>query len=88
MKKSVRKKAPSPPSNPGILREVSEEKEDNAPKPENLPRRKYSSDESSEEEDVRELEGNVYTKAGIEVKWNETEIDSKNCFPPEGFLLR
>lgn len=68
MKKSVRKKAPSPPSNPGILREVSEEKEDNASKPENPPRRKYSSDESSEEEDVRELEGNVYTKAGMEVK--------------------
>lgn len=68
MKKSMRKKAPSPPSNPGILREVSEEKEDNASRPENPPRRKYSSDESSEEEDVRELEGNVYTKAGMEVK--------------------
>uniref|UniRef100_V9IL98 Multiple PDZ domain protein n=3 Tax=Apis cerana TaxID=7461 RepID=V9IL98_APICE len=67
MKKSMRKKAPSPPSNPGILREVSEEKEDNASRPENPPRRKYSSDESSEEEDVRELEGNVYTKAGIEI---------------------
>lgn len=68
MKKSIRKKAPSPPSNPGILREVSEEKEDNAAKEEDkTPRRKYSSDESSEEEDTRELEGNVYTKAGMEV---------------------
>ncbi|KOC61317.1 Inactivation-no-after-potential D protein, partial [Habropoda laboriosa] len=66
MKKSVRKKAPSPPSNPGILREVSEEKEDNASKPEEPPRRKYSSDESSEE-DTRDLEGNVYTKAGMEI---------------------
>lgn len=66
MKKSIRKKAPSPPSNPGILREVSEEKEDNASKPEEPPRRKYSSDESSEE-DMRELEGNVYTKAGMEI---------------------
>lgn len=74
MKKSVRKKAPSPPSNPGILREVSEEKEDNASKPENPPRRKYSSDESSEEEDVRELEGNVYTKAGMEVKEKLEEL--------------
>lgn len=69
MKKSIRKKAPSPPSNPGILREVSEEKEDNASKPEEPPRRKYSSDESSEE-DVRELEGNVYTKGGMEVSVN------------------
>ncbi|CAL7939331.1 unnamed protein product [Xylocopa violacea] len=66
MKKSIRKKAPSPPSNPGILREVSEEKEDNVPKPAEPPRRKYSSDESSEE-DTRELEGNVYTKAGMEI---------------------
>lgn len=66
MKKSIRKKAPSPPSNPGILREVSEEKEDNASKPEEPPKRKYSSDESSEE-DIRELEGNVYTKGGMEV---------------------
>ncbi|XP_029038727.2 uncharacterized protein LOC114874016 [Osmia bicornis bicornis] len=67
MKKSIRKKAPSPPTNPGILREVSEEKEDHhASKPEEPPRRKYSSDESSEE-DTRELEGNVYTKAGVEI---------------------
>lgn len=69
MKKSIRKKAPSPPSNPSVLRQVSEEKEDNASKEEQkpAPTRKYSSDESSEEEDVRELEGNVYTKSGMEV---------------------
>ncbi|XP_076762944.1 multiple PDZ domain protein [Xylocopa sonorina] len=66
MKKSIRKKAPSPPSNPGILREVSEEKEDNASRQAEPPRRKYSSDESSEE-DTRDLEGNVYTKAGMEI---------------------
>ncbi|KAK2587530.1 hypothetical protein KPH14_003668 [Odynerus spinipes] len=68
MKKSVRKKAPSPPSNPGILREVSEEREDHAP-PAQKPTvsKKYSSEESSEEEDIRELEGNVYTKAGMEI---------------------
>lgn len=76
MKKSMRKKAPSPPSNPGILREVSEEKEDNASRPENPPRRKYSSDESSEEEDVRELEGNVYTKAGMEVMMKNCSLKS------------
>ncbi|KAG7205615.1 hypothetical protein KM043_007578 [Ampulex compressa] len=64
MKKSIRKKAPSPPSNPGVLREVREEKEDHASGP---ARRKYSSDESSEEEDTRMLEGNVYTKAGMEI---------------------
>lgn len=34
-----------------------------------IPKKKYSSDESSEE-DNRELEGNVYTKAGLEVKYN------------------
>lgn len=73
MKKSIRKKAPSPPSNPGILREVSEEKEDHAPKEEEkAPRRKYSSDESSEEEDTRDLEGNIYTKSGMEVMSHNT----------------
>ncbi|XP_012055208.1 PREDICTED: uncharacterized protein LOC105618277 [Atta cephalotes] len=70
MKKSIRKTAPSPPVNQGILREVSEEREDHATtaitKPSQKP--KYSSDESSEdEEDTRMLEGNVYTKSGIEI---------------------
>ncbi|XP_066584888.1 multiple PDZ domain protein-like [Prorops nasuta] len=67
MKKSIRKKAPSPPSNSGTLRQVSEERDDNASRPER-PTRKYSSEESSgEEEDTRELEGNVYTKGGMEI---------------------
>jgi len=67
MKKSIRKTAPSPPVNPGILREVSEEREDHIAEPVAKP--KYSSDESSDddEEDTRMLEGNVYTKSGIEV---------------------
>lgn len=67
MKKSIRKIAPSPPVNPGILREVSEEREDHIAEPVAKP--KYSSDESSDddEEDTRMLEGNVYTKSGIEV---------------------
>jgi len=72
MKKSIRKTAPLPPVNPSILREVSEEREDHASsitpaKP------KYSSDESSDEEDTRMLEGNVYTKSGIEVTIAEAE---------------
>jgi len=68
MKKSIRKTAPSPPVNPGVLREVSEEREDHAGT-ESVPKIKYSSEESSdeEEEDIRMLEGNVYTKGGIEV---------------------
>lgn len=55
----------------GILREVSEERDDHAPpavaEPATKP--KYSSDESTDEdeEDTRMLEGNVYTKSGIEV---------------------
>ncbi|KAL6432427.1 hypothetical protein ACFW04_006782 [Cataglyphis niger] len=66
MKKSIRKTAPSPPVNPGILREVSEEREDHIAEPASKP--KYSSDESSDdEEDTRMLEGNVYTKSGIEI---------------------
>ncbi|XP_011266396.1 uncharacterized protein LOC105257462 isoform X2 [Camponotus floridanus] len=67
MKKSIRKTAPSPPVNPGILREVSEEREDHIAEPVAKP--KYSSDESSDEdeEDTRMLEGNVYTKSGIEI---------------------
>lgn len=66
MKKSIRKTAPSPPVNPGILREVSEEREDHTAEPATKP--KYSSDESSDdEEDTRMLEGNVYTKSGVEV---------------------
>lgn len=70
MKKSIRKKAPSPPANPGILREVSEEREDHAIA-EPAAKKKYSSDESSdeEEEDTRMLEGNVYTRSGIEVMY-------------------
>ncbi|KAL2719116.1 inaD-like protein isoform X3 [Vespula squamosa] len=84
MKKSVRKKAPSPPSNPGILREVSEEREDHGPPMQKPPAKKYSSEESSEEEDIRELEGNVYTKGGMEisrksagnVKRSKAEIDA------------
>ncbi|XP_043676826.1 inaD-like protein isoform X3 [Vespula pensylvanica] len=84
MKKSVRKKAPSPPSNPGILREVSEEREDHGPPVQKPPAKKYSSEESSEEEDIRELEGNVYTKGGMEisrksagnVKRSKAEIDA------------
>lgn len=78
MKKSIRKTvAPSPPVNPGILREVSEEREDHAAtaiaKPATKP--KYSSDESSEEEeDMRMLEGNVYTKSGIEVTRRENPL--------------
>ncbi|XP_024938329.1 uncharacterized protein LOC107265201 [Cephus cinctus] len=69
MKKSLRKKAPSPPKTPGILREVSEEHDDHPPQkePPQTPKPKYSSDESSEEEDTRHLEGNVYTKSGIEI---------------------
>ncbi|XP_039304524.1 uncharacterized protein LOC105196259 isoform X2 [Solenopsis invicta] len=70
MKKSIRKVAPSPPVSQGILPEVSEEREDLASsavaEPASKP--KYSSDESSEdEEDTRLLEGNVYTKDGIEI---------------------
>ncbi|XP_014610897.1 PREDICTED: uncharacterized protein LOC106790479 isoform X3 [Polistes canadensis] len=88
MKKSIRKKAPSPPSNPGILREVSEEREDHVPPaPQQVQKpltKKYSSEESSEEEDIRELEGNVYTKGGMEisrksaanVKRTKAEIDA------------
>ncbi|XP_072746135.1 multiple PDZ domain protein isoform X2 [Anoplolepis gracilipes] len=71
MKKSIRKTAPSPPVNPpGILREVSEEREDHVVSPaEPTAKPKYSSDESSDEdeEDTRMLEGNVYTKSGIEI---------------------
>ncbi|XP_015174263.1 PREDICTED: uncharacterized protein LOC107065261 isoform X4 [Polistes dominula] len=87
MKKSIRKKAPSPPSNPGILREVSEERDDHVAPPQQVqkpPTKKYSSEESSEEEDIRELEGNVYTKGGMEisrksaanVKRTKAEIDA------------
>ena len=77
MKKSIRKTAPSPPVNQGILREVSEEREDHVTtaitKPPQKP--KYSSDESSEdEEDTRMLEGNVYTKSGIEVTRAKADI--------------
>ncbi|XP_011504694.1 PREDICTED: uncharacterized protein LOC105367624 [Ceratosolen solmsi marchali] len=69
MKKSMRKRAPSPPINTGILREVSEEPEEKlkpeAPEP---LKNKYSSGESSEdEEDTRDMEGNVYTKNGVEI---------------------
>lgn len=71
MKKSIRKTAPPPPVSPGILREVSEERDDHASPAAVEPaiKSKYSSDESSDEdeEDTRMLEGNVYTKSGIEV---------------------
>lgn len=68
MKKSIRKTAPSPPSGAtGILREVSEEREDHAAEKDKASKKKYSSDESSDEEDTREMEGNVYTKGGVEV---------------------
>ncbi|XP_033224780.1 inactivation-no-after-potential D protein-like isoform X2 [Belonocnema kinseyi] len=58
-------------------------KESSAEKP--PPTRKYSSEESSDdEEDTRDLEGNVYTKAGVEisrksagnVKRSKAEIDA------------
>lgn len=50
-----------------VLRAVSEEQEDHAVKP--AAKAKYSSDESSDEdeEDTRMLEGNVYTRSGVEV---------------------
>ncbi|XP_011881700.1 PREDICTED: uncharacterized protein LOC105569668 [Vollenhovia emeryi] len=71
MKKSIRKTAPPPPVNQGILREVSEEREDHASPAVAEPplKPKYSSDESSDEdeEDTRMLEGNVYTKSGFEI---------------------
>lgn len=68
MKKSIRRTAPSPPANPGILREVSEEREDHAATEPSVKIKYSSEDESSdEEEDTRMLEGNVYTKSGIEV---------------------
>lgn len=65
MKQSLRKKAPSPPKGASALREVKEEGEEQHQQ--NKP--KYSSDESSDEEDTRDLEGNVYTKAGMEVRY-------------------
>ncbi|KYN37041.1 Multiple PDZ domain protein, partial [Trachymyrmex septentrionalis] len=91
MKKSIRKTAPSPPVNQSILREVSEEREDHVATAVTEPpqKPKYSSDESSEdEEDTRMLEGNVYTKSGIEisrrsagnVKRTKSEIEAD----PEG----
>lgn len=72
MKKSIRKTAPPPPVNQGILREVSEEREHphaSSAVVEPASKSKYSSDESSDEdeEDTRMLEGNVYTKSGFEV---------------------
>lgn len=66
MKKSIRKKAPLPPSEQNSLREVKEEVETKQQTSESY-KAKYSSDESSEEEDARHMEGNVYTKAGMEV---------------------
>lgn len=66
--KSIRKTAPTAPVNPDVLREVSEEREDHAVSAEPPAKAtKYSSDESSDEEDTRMLEGNVYTKSGVEV---------------------
>ncbi|XP_032689961.1 uncharacterized protein LOC116853160 isoform X4 [Odontomachus brunneus] len=87
MKKSIRKTGSTPPANPDILREVSEEREDHAVTAEPPAKTtKYSSDESSDEdeEDTRMLEGNVYTKGGVEisrksagnVKRTKAEIDA------------
>lgn len=68
MKKSIRKTAPLPPASTDILRVVSEEREDHGSAEQPAAKSKYSSDESSdEEEDTRMLEGNVYTKSGMEV---------------------
>lgn len=69
MKKSIRKTAPSPPASTDVLRVVSEEREEHVPAAEPAAKPKYSSDESSDEdeEDTRMLEGNVYTKSGVEV---------------------
>jgi len=78
MKKSIRKTTPSLPVNPGILHEVSEEREDHAVT-ESAMKIKYSSDESSDEEDIRMLEGNVYTKDGIEV--TTILIDARSMRP-------
>lgn len=86
MKKSVRLKAPSPPRESKVIQEVKEEEPNETPiqkpketsieKPKETstekppPTRKYSSEESSDdEEDTRDLEGNVYTKAGVEVSF-------------------
>ena len=83
MKKSVRKKAPSPPGESQVIQEVKEEEPKEKPKEKPAPTRKYSSDESSEEEDTRDLEGNVYTKAGVEVSFYnliKTENPPKNEF--------
>lgn len=83
MKKSIRRTAPSPPANPGILREVSEEREDHvaaaAVAAEPAAKPKYSSDESSDEdeEDTRMLEGNVYTKSGVEVTDRIVAFDTR-----------
>ena len=64
MKKSVRKKAPSPPRSGSGEGTIPEERDE---KPKKIEKKKYSSEESSEEEDTRHLEGNVYTTAGMEV---------------------
>jgi hypothetical protein len=81
MKKSIRKTTPSLPVNPAVLHEVSEEREDHTT--ETAVKIKYSSDESSdeEEEDIRMLEGNVYTKDGIEVT---TMSMHARLMPPRG----
>ncbi|XP_025158987.1 uncharacterized protein LOC105190328 isoform X2 [Harpegnathos saltator] len=87
MKKSIRKPAVASPANSDILREVSEEREGHATGAEPPTKStKYSSDESSDEdeEDTRMLEGNVYTKSGVEisrksagnVKRTKAEIDA------------
>ncbi|XP_058790086.1 uncharacterized protein LOC131663616 isoform X2 [Phymastichus coffea] len=91
MKKSIRKKAPSPPGGSGTLRDVNEERGSDKTKSKptaaatEAPKNKYSSGESSEEEeDTRDLEGNIFTKTGIEisrrsaanVKRSKAEIDA------------
>lgn len=67
MKKSIRKRAPSPPGGASGGQEDEDKKKQPPPAPK--PANKYSSGESSEEEeeDTREMEGNVYLKSGIEV---------------------
>lgn len=74
MKKSIRKKAPSPPGGSGTLQEESDDKSKSKPTAAGAaeaPKNKYSSGESSEEEeeDTRETEGNIFTKTGVEVDY-------------------
>ena len=71
MKKSIRKRAPSPPGTDSGKPQTSKDEGDSKSKAPAAEKKKYSSGESSEEEeeDTRELEGNVYTKSGVEVRY-------------------